>query len=138
MAVVVTPTALALASIGGVVYAATANTGDNTVSVLALSSDFLGGAFTPEVNAAGQQPPVAAVSELSTALRQVATAVRAGGPVWPQPQLPRAASLELVSDAVRSVQNAVAGTPLTPTDPLVAWISPSWHRTGPARGRRGS
>jgi uncharacterized membrane protein YccC len=79
------------------------------------------------VNAAGQQPPVAAVSELSTALRQVATAVRAGWPVRPQPRLPRPPSLELVSDAVRSVQDAVAGTPLKPAEPLVPQVPRSWR-----------
>jgi hypothetical protein len=79
------------------------------------------------VNAAGQQPPVAAVSELSTALRQVATAVRAGWPVRPQPRLPRPPSLELVSDAVRSVQDAVAGTPLKPAEPLVLQVPRSWR-----------
>jgi hypothetical protein len=87
-----------------------------------------------DVNTAGQQPPVAAVRELSTALRQVATAVRAGWPVRPgQPRLPRPPSLALVSDAVHSVQDAVAGTPLNPADPLVPWMSPSWHRAAPER-----
>jgi uncharacterized membrane protein YccC len=69
------------------------------------------------VNTAGQQPPVAALSELSTALRQVATAVGAGRPVPPQPQLPRPTSLELVSDAVRSIQDAVARTRLQSSEP---------------------
>jgi uncharacterized membrane protein YccC len=64
------------------------------------------------VHAAGCQPPGAAVTELSTALRQVATAVRAGWPVQPQPRPPRPPSLEQVSDAVRLVQNALAGKPL--------------------------
>jgi uncharacterized membrane protein YccC len=85
------------------------------------------------VNSAGWQPPVAAVSELSTALRQVATAVRAGWPVKPQPRLPRPPSLEQVSDAVRSVQNAVAGTPLRP--PVVVASALAWTaRAAPGRG----
>ena len=85
------------------------------------------------VNAAWQQPPVAAVSELSTALRQVATAVRAGWPVQPQPRLPRPPSLEQVSDAVRSVQSAVAGTPLRPPGPLGPQRSLSWRRAAVER-----
>ena len=85
------------------------------------------------VNAAWQQPPVAAVSELSTALRQVATAVRAGWPVQPQPPLPRPLSLEQVSDAVRSVQDAVAGTPLRPPGPLGPQMSLSRRRSAVER-----
>ena len=85
------------------------------------------------VNAAGRQPPVAAVSELSTALRQAATGVRAGWPVQPQPRLPRPPSLEQVSDAVRSVQNAVAGTPLRPPGPLGPQRSLSWRRAAVER-----
>jgi uncharacterized membrane protein YccC len=70
------------------------------------------------VNTGGQQPPpAAAVSELSTALRQVGTAVRARWSVPPQPQLPRPPSLELVSDAVHSVRDAVARTRLKPPEP---------------------
>jgi hypothetical protein len=75
------------------------------------------------VNSAGQQPPADAISELSTALRQVGAAIRAGRPVPPQPQLSRPPSLELVSDAVHSVQDAVARTRL----------KPSATRSGPTR-----
>jgi uncharacterized membrane protein YccC len=85
------------------------------------------------VNAAGQQPPAAAIRELSSVLRQVAAAVRAGRPVRPRPQLPRPASLELVSDAVRSVQDAAAGTPIRPGEPFMPWKSPSWRRAAPGR-----
>jgi uncharacterized membrane protein YccC len=88
------------------------------------------------VNAAGQQPPAAAVSELSTALRKVAAAVRASRPVRPQPRLPRPASLELVSDAVRSVQDAAAGTPIKPGEPFMPRRSPSWRRAAPGRVTR--
>jgi uncharacterized membrane protein YccC len=59
------------------------------------------------VTVAGQPPPVAAVHELSIALRQIAIAVRSGTPVWPQSQLPRPPSLELITDAVRAVQDAL-------------------------------
>lgn len=59
------------------------------------------------VTAAGQAPPATAVHQLSTALRQTAAAVRSGTPVRPQPQMPRPPSLELVSDAVRAVQDAL-------------------------------
>ena len=85
------------------------------------------------VNAAGQQPPVAAVHELSTALQRAAAAVRAGEPVRPGPPLPRPPSLELVSDAVRSVQDAVAVTPEKPAGPLVPWRPPLWRREALAR-----
>src|SRR5262249_34299647 len=87
----------------------------------------------PSATAAGGKPPVAAVSELSTALRQAATGVRAGWPVQPQPRLPRPPSLEQVSDAVRSVQNAVAGTPLRPPGPLGPQRSLSWRRAAVER-----
>ena len=85
------------------------------------------------VNTAGQQPPAAAVRELSAGLRQVAAAVRADQPVQPRPRLPRPASLEPVSDAVRSVQNAAAGTPIKPGEPFMPWRSPSWRRAAPGR-----
>jgi hypothetical protein len=60
------------------------------------------------VNTAGQQPPVAALSELSTALRQVATAAAAAA----QADVPWA-----VSDAVRSIQDAVARMRLKSSEP---------------------
>ncbi len=79
-------------------------------AVIALES-LLESVSAATVNTAGQQPPVAGVGELSAGLRQAASAVRAGGPVPPQPRLSRPPSLELVSDAVHSVQDAVARTP---------------------------
>jgi uncharacterized membrane protein YccC len=59
------------------------------------------------VTTAGQPPPATAVDQLSTALRQIAAAVRSGTPVRPQAQLPRPPSLELVSNTVRAVQHAL-------------------------------
>ena len=72
------------------------------------------------VDTAGQQTQAAAVSELSADLRQAATAVRAGWRGQPQQRPPRPPSLERVSDAVHSVQEAVAGTPLQSAGPLAS------------------
>lgn len=61
------------------------------------------------VTAAGPSPATE-VTEVSTALHQMAASVRSGAPV-PDRGLPTAPSLERVTDAVRSVHNALAETP---------------------------
>jgi uncharacterized membrane protein YccC len=75
------------------------------------------------VTTAGQPPPTAAVSELAAAVARIASAARSGTPVPRQPGLPRASSLELVSDAVQSLADAFAQAPPHLKDPLVPRMS---------------
>jgi uncharacterized membrane protein YccC len=104
------PAVIALESLLEAIPATAINTAANTAVTTAINTA-ANAAVTTAINTAGRRPPVAAVSELATALRQVATAVRTGRPLPPQGRLPRPPSLELVSDAVRSVVDTVAGTP---------------------------
>lgn len=54
---------------------------------------------------------IPAAGELGCALRQLAADVRSGTPVQPEAELPRPPSLKLVSDAVHSMEKALAYTP---------------------------
>jgi uncharacterized membrane protein YccC len=60
------------------------------------------------VTAAGQALPVGAVTELSTAVRHTAAAARSGTPVLHEALPSPPPSLQLVRDAVRSLNDAVA------------------------------
>jgi uncharacterized membrane protein YccC len=75
--------------------------------------------------------PTPAANELSAALRRLAADVRSGTPVRPEAELPRLPSLELVSDAVRSIQEALAYTPPQPQRPPTPRLT---SRTGVMRG----
>jgi uncharacterized membrane protein YccC len=90
------------------------------------------------VTAAEKPPPAPAVGELAAGLRRSAALVRSGTPVPPDAQLPTPPTL--VSDAVRSLQEALAHVPPQPRQPLTARISPLAQRpprssptTSPAR-----
>jgi uncharacterized membrane protein YccC len=62
------------------------------------------------VTTAGQPSSGGGVSEVSTALRQIAGAVRSGAPAGPQ-TLPSEPSLKPITDAARSVAEALDGIP---------------------------
>jgi hypothetical protein len=68
--------------------------------------------------------PAADVAELAAALRRSAALVRSGTPVRPETQLPTPPTLELISDAVCSVQEALAHVSPQPRQPLASRISP--------------
>jgi uncharacterized membrane protein YccC len=63
------------------------------------------------VTTAGQPPPPAAVSELTATLRRMATAVRSGTTVRAEREPPGVPALEQVSEAVRSLQDALTDAP---------------------------
>jgi uncharacterized membrane protein YccC len=70
------------------------------------------------VTTAGQPPPGADVSEASTALRQIADSVRSGAPACPL-ALPSESSLKPITDAERSIVNALAEIPRQRRQPLI-------------------
>jgi uncharacterized membrane protein YccC len=74
------------------------------------------------VTAAGTPGP-AAVSELSTALRRIAAAVRSATPVQPEALPSGPPSLKPVADAVRFLQITLAGMPQQHRHLLIPWAS---------------
>ncbi len=71
------------------------------------------------VTTAGHPPASASVSEVSSGLRQIADAARSGTPARPQ-ALPSGPSLQPVTDASRSVADALNALPQRPRRSLIA------------------
>jgi uncharacterized membrane protein YccC len=70
------------------------------------------------VTTAGEPPPGACVSEVSAALRQIADSVRSGTPARP-PALPSEPSLKPITDAERSIVDALDKIPRQRRQPLI-------------------
>jgi uncharacterized membrane protein YccC len=85
------------------------------------------------VTTAGQPPPGAGVSEASAALRQIADSVRSGTPAR-RPALPSEPSLEPITDAERSIADALAEIPRQRRQPLITWNT--LHKYGNAEGEK--
>jgi uncharacterized membrane protein YccC len=83
------------------------------------------------VTTAGQPPPGAGVSEASAALRQIADSVRSGTPARP-PALPSEPSLKPITDAERSIADALAEIPRQRRQPLITLNT--LHKYGNAEG----
>ncbi len=80
-------------------------------------------AITAAATTSGQSAPAADVHELAAILRHTSTAIRSGTPLQPTAHLPRSRSLVQVSDAVRSLLDALTGPLPHPRDPLATWSS---------------